>query len=431
MLKKYDFTHISIQLIHANDTVRTDTVQYSPDDFPHQKTLHLTKPIVYKSGEYWDAQVVFLGGSKSSIPSLSYGVKICADQTICTKNSESANDEDEDIRNMRNQVSSYIDGIYTFNSFRGVQPALDAHWGMERVLDYYHDVHDFNSFDGKGTPVRCFVNAKAAQSANAIALSVSGLDYGTMVFGLGMECIGTNIEYIYKPMVYLDVMGHEFTHLVAFGLNGGGIDTDAMALNESFADIMGLTVSNWAKGTDIWQIAPGSTNGDCVRDFVNPNAMNAPECYGDPLYQSFDHEPIYDPHQNANVQNHMFYLLVKGGEGVNSLGQDYSVTAMDQRQAEDLAFSVLVDHTCPGMMYEDCAKVWITTAGDIYGQGSAQQRSVTQAWHAVGLAKDVPLSIQTVNDAQSDASAVAISMRSGRVVISRNGRSYDVMGRQN
>ena len=43
----------------------------------------------------------------------------------------------------------------TYETVQENNPALDAHWGMEKTYDYYLNVHNRNSFDGRGEMMLC------------------------------------------------------------------------------------------------------------------------------------------------------------------------------------------------------------------------------------------------------------------------------------
>lgn len=269
-----------------------------------------------------------------------------------------------------------------FNNANYINPLVDIQWGMQRVMDYYRDTFGYNSFDGKGTEVHCYVNPPEpfcpAYNACAVPDNKEGAP-GVMMFGLGDNTL--------KPFVALQIIGHEFTHLVARNLDydkPDGPDLQPSALNESFADIVGMAVDRYATGNESWELGCSvNRQGTYIRCFDRPetNKVPSPSSY---LDKNFDTED-YEEHTNSFVQSHMFYLLCTGGEGVNSLGQSYAVTPMDRTEAEHLAFRTLERHTFVTMNYQDAAAAWINAAMIEFGEGSPQQKSVIQAWAAVGL----------------------------------------------
>lgn len=109
--------------------------------------------------------------------------------------------------------------------------AVDAHYGLSAVYDYYYKHFGRNSIDGKGMPIKAVVNVtdKGRPFLNAF------WDGREMVFGGN-----TATEFPYSAA--LDVIGHELTHgvtqstanLVYFGESG--------AMNEAYSDYFGAAI---------------------------------------------------------------------------------------------------------------------------------------------------------------------------------------------
>lgn len=307
--------------------------------------------------------------------------------------------------------------LAVFNYFEGYAPALDIHWGIAQVWDYYHDVFGYNSFDDNGSEIICFVNpSEDLNSAyNAGALQLPAGYPGLMVYGLG--------GYLMNPLVDFTVTGHEFTHLVARSLTSYVPDNatcHANALNESFADIMALAIYRHAYGKEIWSIGPDVLRiGEPLRRidapelnvYVDGSPFPYPSCY---LDENFDTED-YEEHANSTVQSHMFYLLVTGGEGINSLGQDYAVTPMDRTEAEQLAFTTLTEYVDNQISYEEVPEAWITAAIQLFGENSAQLRSLCQAWGAVGLPQDDIVTIEQLNQDNNQKRGLRYNLQGQRV----------------
>lgn len=304
-----------------------------------------------------------------------------------------------------------------YNYFEGYTPCMDIHWGIAQVWDYYHDVFGYNSFDGNGTEIYCLTNLKEdiCEAQNAFALPMSDGYPGIMIYGMGGN-------YMY-PVVDFTVTGHEFTHLVARALATTVEDNatcHASALNESFADIMGLSIYRHVMGQEIWGIAPNvMRHGQPMRRldepessvYVDGSPFPYPSCY---LDENFDTEN-YEEHINSTVQSHMFYLLVTGGEGINSLGQDYAVTPMDRTEAEQLAFTTLTEYVDNQISYEEAPEAWITAAIQLFGENSAQLRSLCQAWGAVGLPQDDIVTIEQLNQDNNQKRGLRYNLQGQRV----------------
>jgi len=309
--------------------------------------------------------------------------------------SDIKNPSNEEQKKQKIEDSELKGTLWVFNSMEGYQPATDIIWGMTKTMDFYEEMFGLNSFDGEGTDVFCFANPieKICEADNACAMPQDKGVIGIMVFGMGAN-------YFY-PVVQLMVMGHEFTHLVARNLNGStadGADCHCGALNESFADIMGMVIYRNATGEINWNMGDNVTRKGVMRRFDDPEACGQPSCY---LDSNFDTKG-WEVHKNDGVQNHMYYLLVTGGEGVNSLGQDYAVTPMDIDEAEALTFNVLTNYTTSPMTYPDVAEAWANAAADRYGVGSDIHQSVCQAWAAVGISLGDITGIDQITSAASD-----------------------------
>lgn len=211
-----------------------------------------------------------------------------------------------------------------------------------------------------------------------------------MVYGLGD---GVSM----KPVVGLDVEGHEFTHLVINNNGNGGLtyQKESGALNESFADIFGTCIefysgvnTDWNIGEDIMVSAP------YLRSMSNPNGGQQPDTYGGTYWKNpncgtpDETNDKCGVHSNSGVQNFWFYLLCQGGSGTNDLGNTYSVPGIGITQARQIAYRNLTTYLTPNATYMDAYNGSLQAAQDLYGSTSSQYNSVRAAWYAVGIGSD-------------------------------------------
>lgn len=180
------------------------------------------------------------------------------------------------------------------------------------VRDYYRDVHNRNSIDGKGMKMQSTVH------------------YGENFENAFWD--GTRMTYgkpgpasPFETFILRDVTGHEITH--------GVTEFDARvvyrgqpgALNESFSDVFGALVdqrargqtaaeANWIVGEGIWK---QNVNGRGLRDMLNPGkAYDDPAIGRDPQPA---HMKDYNPtrgdnggvHINSGIPNKAFALFAK------------------------------------------------------------------------------------------------------------------------
>lgn len=292
-------------------------------------------------------------------------------------------------------------GTYTIRMEKN--PALDAHWGMEMTHDYYSQVLNRNSYDGNGGVVRNFINGMWPMSftqSNAAALPAP---YFSMVYGLGD---GENTT----PFVGLDVMGHEFTHMVTESNGHGGLDYEGEsgALNESFSDIFGTAIEFFTKGDDAnWNIGEDLIiGGGFLRSMSSPKVAANPDTYEgqhwvDPSDLGNDNGGV---HTNSGVQNKWFYLLTAGGTGTNDKGDAYTVTGIGIDKAAKIAYRNLTNYLTPQATYQDAYTGSLQAAADLYGgTGSNEYKSVKDAWFAVGIGeRDTTTSVNEIAIGQND-----------------------------
>lgn len=279
------------------------------------------------------------------------------------------------------------------NNWLQPNPALDAHWGMEKTYDFYLNVFGRRSYDDKGSVIKQYLNPPTLfiKSGPYGPNNAGALDppYNVMVYGLGDKTF-------MGPVVGLDLVGHEYTHMVINYNGQGGLTYlgESGALNESFADIFGACIEFFSGVNPDWNIGEGVALASpfYFRSLSNPKSGYSPQpdtYQGDlwlnPSTIQNDHGGV---HSNSGVQNYWFYLLAQGGSGVNDFGNSYSVTGIGIDQAQQIAYRNLMTQLVPGATYIDAYHGSLQAAEDLYGNPSAQYNAVRQAWYAVGIGGD-------------------------------------------
>ena len=246
--------------------------------------------------------------------------------------------------------------------------ATDAHWGAEMFYDYYSTFHNRNSIDGNGMKIISYVHYDVAYF-NAFWNG----QFATLGDGTG------------NPLTCLDVVAHEFTHGVT-GFSAGLIYQDESgALNESFSDIFGKSVEFYARPNNAsWIIGADLGGLNAFRSMSNPYSKGDPDTYLGNAWKtgSADNGGV---HSNSGVQNKWYYLLVEGENGVNDLGNTYSVTGLGFTDASKIAYRNLNTYLTPYSGYLDARFYSIQGAIDIFGACSQQVISTGEAWYAVGV----------------------------------------------
>ncbi len=296
-------------------------------------------------------------------------------------------------------------GTYSIESY-GKQPIFDVHWGMEKTLDFYKDKFNRNSFDNKGSIVYNIVNPPHdngdLQSIYLNAMAVNASPY-PMLYGMGMTSATSELFYSsMRPVVSIDIMAHEFTHHVTNQNGNGGLlyKGESGALNESFSDIMGTAVKQYATGQNNWLIGENiMMNVSNLRSLKNPNNSNdrikslvsypQPNTYkGNYWAETSNPNELNDEggvHHNSGVQNYWFYLLSNGGKGINDKNYSYNVAGIGIDKAIQIAYRNLIYYLTPEATFLDARNGSIQSAIDLYGKNSKEQLSVIDAWDAVGV----------------------------------------------
>lgn len=278
-------------------------------------------------------------------------------------------------------------------------PALDVHWGVEKTYDFYLNVFSRNSYDGNGSLIKNYLNPVDLQIQNnespENAFAVKS-PYNFMAYGMGNEITS-------NPWVSIDLVGHEFTHMVVEKRNSSFppiiYQGESGALDESFADIFGTCsefytkpiTANWTLFEEI--VLP---IGGFSRSMSNPNLKQQPDTYNgqywaNPTNLNFDYGGV---HFNSGVQNHWFYLLAQNTTtptitGSNDLGNQYSVTSIGINKAQQIAYKNLTTYLpSPNSTYMDSFYGSLLATQDLYGANSTEFNAVRQAWYAVGIGND-------------------------------------------
>ncbi len=279
---------------------------------------------------------------------------------------------------MKNGVahSLAVDFVDTDNNFTSTnsRAGVSAHWAAELTYDYYTSKHGRNSFDNAGGRIISYIHYQTNYN-NAF------WDGTRMTFGDGD---GVRLQ----PLVSLDVVGHEFTHGVTQFTAGLIYANESGALNESFSDIFGESIeASMKNAAPDWLV--GAQIGT-LRSMNDPNSRSNPDTYLGRFWRPHTDNPSGNNdnggvHSNSGVQNHWFYLLSEGGEGINDNNKNFSVTGIGIEQAAQIAYRNLTVYLTPQSGYSDVRLASLRSAVDLFGENSPQLKAVNDAWFAVGV----------------------------------------------
>lgn len=259
-------------------------------------------------------------------------------------------------------------------------PAMaSAHDNMQQVIDYYAETHGRNSWDGKG--------------AEVLQLVHYGKDFNN-AFWDGhnkIMAIGDGDQYFFKEFTRsLDVAGHEFSHAVVTGTVNLVYQGQPGALNESFADVMGVMIDrdDWLIGEDI--VTPYQFPKGYARSFIDPPGGNQPK-HMDQLFTGY--EDYGGVHINSGIPNHAVYNLA---------------TATSRELVERVWYRTLYkNHIGSQASFVDMAEGTMTACDELVTAGKATQSDcveVAKAWVGVGVlgSADVPMGGCPTNSSENN-----------------------------
>ena len=262
--------------------------------------------------------------------------------------------------------------------------AVDAHFGAAATFDYFTNVHGRNGIFGNGTGVPSRVHYGNAY-VNAF------WDGAQMTYGDGAGNA--------KPLVSLDVAGHEMSHGVTENVVPGGLtySGESGGLNEATSDIFGNMVEFYANTT----ADPGDYQ---VGEKININGNGTPLRYMyNPTLDGSSHgcwsssTNSIDVHYSSGVANHFFFNLAEGS-GATSYGTSPlcgsapPVTGIGRGKAEKIWFRALDAYFVSNTRYVNTAQPTntarlhtLSAATDLYGLCSTEYKAVMAAWTAVNV----------------------------------------------
>ncbi|WP_217552019.1 M4 family metallopeptidase [Streptomyces sp. GbtcB6] len=269
--------------------------------------------------------------------------------------------------------------------------AADAQYGITETLDFYKKTFGRKGIANNSKPARAMVHW-----GNKVGNAFWDSACGCMLYGDG------DGDEIKKPLVVLDVTGHELTHGVVDATakleptyvdNDGNQFGEPGALNESLADIFGSGVEFFAnnqKNPPNYLLGeklglrqkflrrldhPSLDRLEGTVDYWSPEVANA------------------EVHAGSGVSSHAFYLLAEGS-GRKTIGattydsptyDGSTVTGIGRAKATAIFYRALTRYMVSSTDFHDARIATLKAATDLYGASSVEYRTVDQAWAAVDV----------------------------------------------
>jgi Zn-dependent metalloprotease len=248
-----------------------------------------------------------------------------------------------------------------------------AYDGAGAVYDFYFDVFGRDSIDGAGMQLIATVHHRQK--------------YNNAFWNGTQMAYGDGDEKIFSTFIEASVIGHEMSHGVVQFSGGLTYQGQPGALNESFSDVFGSMIRQYAEKTGVceadWLIGKGilgpEISGEALRSMKMPGtAYNDPLLGQDP--QPF-HMDLYvnttednaGVHINSGIPNHAFYLycMLMGGNAWEAPGQVW--------------YRTLQQLNNPFASFNDWAVGTVQSALALFGVGSREVTAVRRAWKLVGI----------------------------------------------
>jgi bacillolysin len=268
---------------------------------------------------------------------------------------------------------------------------VDAHVYAGYVYDYYYKRFGRWGLDNANIPVHSITHAFRREdwrqwSVDTILTWFANAFYlgeGVMYYGDGLPpnvtLDGQRVNYLAGA---LDIVAHELSHGVSDYTSHLIYQGESGALSESFSDVMATSVefyfqpekADYLAGEDAF--TPGG-----VRSLQNPMVFGDPDHYSIRYKGSADNGGV---HINCGIPNNAFYLAIEGGK--HRLGASVQgVGAANREQIEKVFYRGFTSFLAPSATFSQARAATIQAARELYGQGSAAETAVIQAWNAVGV----------------------------------------------
>lgn len=297
-------------------------------------------------------------------------------------NCTSANIKSYDVRNSllpdyTHQYTSATNKDWSSTADR--KSASTSFWCCRRVVDFYSDIFNRDSYDNAGGDITIFQNSAFQKSDGTINYNNASMDYfGIMRVGNAGNSDNTD-DYN-----TLDIIGHEFTHAITYHSSNLTYQGESGALNESYSDIIGTYIEYWDGNTQFdWLI--GEDRGDYLRNMQFPKNRDQPDTYKGVNWITSSSDDHGGVHTNSGVQNHWFYLLSQGGASFNDNDVLYHVDGLNIATAAFIAYKTDAYYLTSSDQYIDARTQSIQAAEDNYGTCSNAAIQTGEAWYAVGV----------------------------------------------
>ncbi|MDF3101556.1 MULTISPECIES: M4 family metallopeptidase [Burkholderia] len=269
--------------------------------------------------------------------------------------------------------------------------AADIDYGLALTWDYYKTTHNRNGIFNDGRGVKSYAHAVFNTGSGTTGANAAWLSSRVMAYGDGEP--GTRLP---KPVVSVDVAGHEMSHGVTEATANLNYSGDAGGLNEATSDIFGTLVKFYANNPNDpgnYVIGARVVSGGLRKMYKQDLDGRSYSCYPSGGFSWSN--PRHDPHFTSGVGNRFFYLLSEGptvpstdtGLSRTQLvcNGDTTFSGLGRDKAGKIWYRTLTVYLNANSSYPNARRASIQAANDLYGVNSAESATVARAWSAVGV----------------------------------------------
>ena len=249
--------------------------------------------------------------------------------------------------------------------------SVSAHYNAGKVIDFYKNLFNRNSLDGKGMAIKSFTHYGHKYN-NAFW---SGYE---MVYGDGD---GYMFTYLSGD---LDIVGHEMTHGIISNTANLQYRNESGALNESIADVFGVLISTYDK----YNVASGGSWRFSAADWVIGDDVYTPYIAGDAL-RSLSKPTLYG--QPDNMINYKYYPDTEAGDfggvhvnsGIPNKAAYLIANSIGMEKTARIYYRALVNYMTPYTDFGQAKSCLMQAATDLYGENEAI--AINNAFNSVGI----------------------------------------------
>jgi Zn-dependent metalloprotease len=259
------------------------------------------------------------------------------------------------------------------------QSVKDVIQGSESTWAFYKSVFKRNSLDNKGMTQVHSVHFRENPTK----------PFGNAFWNGSQMIYGDGDGIFYSSFTSdIDIIAHELTHGVINFESNLAYKNQSGALNESFADVFGILIKQWATKTAArkskWLIGENILMGDkyALRSLKAPGTafLNHPDLKDDPqpavmsdyIKMEGDDGGV---HFNSGIPNHAFYVTAfeMGGNAWEKAGRIWYAALTDKKALKKNA------------SFADARKVTLQKAAALFGEKTKEVKAVTKGWNEAGV----------------------------------------------